>query len=422
MSIVVAVIAASFIQGCGVGVEPLMPTPVLFTECGADPLAHIPESERWMVRRVYFATNRARSGDLQSIAYGNTPSSEISAGLALIQFGGPKMSWADLARDSNSADREDVVDLAISGIVEAARFPIDAPVSKAAAAEKAGWITESINDAIEDSRDKDILVYVHGAKVNFYNACAFSAQFDHFMGRDMTSVAFSWPTRQNIMAYVMGGDRRRAYDSAQALATVLELLASETDARRIHVLNWSAGARVVTRALMILRERHPEMSEQALRERLRLGTIYYAAGDVPADEFLEALPTLHAIADRIVITMSSNDNALKTAMTLMGEGGRIGQKGAEITDEQLQMIQSLDRFEAVDVSKGWENRGFDITGHRYWFNHPWASSDVLMAIRTDLLAHERGLVRDNPAGVWYMPDDYPTRLREVVEETDFLRR
>ena len=69
------------------------------------------------------------------------------------------------------------------------------------------------------ARDKDILVYVHGAKVNFYNACAFAAQLDHFMGRDMTSMAFAWPTRQNILAYGTGADLKRAYRAARALAS-----------------------------------------------------------------------------------------------------------------------------------------------------------------------------------------------------------
>ena len=49
------------LTGCGVHMEPLMPTPVVFTERGLDPLAHIPARERWIPRRVYYATNRKRS-------------------------------------------------------------------------------------------------------------------------------------------------------------------------------------------------------------------------------------------------------------------------------------------------------------------------------------------------------------------------
>lgn len=417
----IGLLAVAFIPGCGVGVEPLMPTPILYTECGFAPLDHIPENERWVLRPVYYATDRQRNTNPQEISYTNNPSNEVSVGLALIGFGGPSMTWTDLERSSSQADRDEVVDLSIDGVIEAGRFPIIGPPSDAAGPDAAGWLLKDLNDAIADARDKDVLVYVHGAKVNFYNACAFAAQLDHFMGRDMTSVAYSWPTRQDIFAYVLGTDVKRAYDSGAALASLLEVLAQETTARRIHVLSWSAGARVATEALVVLRQRYPDETEETLRERFRLGTMYFAAGDIPTSEFLEALPTLHGIADRIVVTISSHDEALMTASVVMGEGGRIGQI-AKLPDEEVQMIESFDRLEIIDVSYRSESRGFDITGHRYWFNHPWASSDVLLAIRTDLSPSERGLVQEGDSRVtWFMPDDYPQRLKVALETVELRR-
>lgn len=401
--------------GCGVRVEPLMPTPLVYTATPLEPLAHVPPAERWTPRRVYYATVRERRRNLQEIAYGNAPSAVVSVGLALIGFGGPGTSWDDLEQSSRAARRDEVLPLTIDGIVEAGRFERDARPEDAAAPSAAGWMLEDLGDAIADARDTDVLVYVHGAKVNFYNACAFAAQLDHFMGRDMTAVAFSWPTRQNLLAYALGSDRTRAYESAPALASLLELLATATDARRIHVLSWSAGGRVATRALASLRERHPDEPLEALRERLRLGTAYFAAGDVPTGEFLEALPVIHELVDRVVVTASSEDDALKSAIRFMGGHGRIGQKGSRLTPEEVAMVEGLARFEGIDVSHRAASRGFDITGHRYWFDHPWASSDVILAIRTDLGPAERGLAqRDSPV-VWYVPDDYPERLARAVE-------
>jgi len=69
-----------------------MPTPVLFSELAVSPLGHIPESERWKPRRVYYATTRARDDDLQRINYGNTEANSLSLGLSLIAFGGPDLS------------------------------------------------------------------------------------------------------------------------------------------------------------------------------------------------------------------------------------------------------------------------------------------------------------------------------------------
>lgn len=407
--------------GCGVGMEPLMPTPVLYTDTGLEPLAHIPDAQRWVPRRVYYATTRQRRKNEQEISYGNDASDEISVGLTLIGFGGHDMTWSDLNRVSTQAAREDIVTLSISGVMEVARFRSDVSPTEAARPDHAGWLIEDLNDSIEDARDKDVLIYVHGAKVNFYNACAFAAQLDHFMGRDMTSIAFSWPTRQNIFAYVAGSDVKRAYDSAPALATVVELLASATPARRIHILSWSAGARLATRTFMILRDRHPDESVESLRRRYRIGTAYFAAGDVPTNEFLKALPTINALVDRVVVTVTSQDEALATASIVMGGGGRIGQLSQKLTDEQYELILAQDRLEIVDVSQGREERGFDITGHRYWFNHPWASSDVLLAIRTDLTPAERGLEPGEFPGVWIMPSDYPQRLAESLRNAELRK-
>jgi hypothetical protein len=202
LSLIAAVLGAATLPGCGVGMEPLMPTPILYTECGYEPLAHVPEGERWIPRRVYYATDRVRDKNLQEIAYGNKAGDEVSLGLALVGFGDRKMT-----------------------------------------------------------RDKDLLIYVHGAKVNFYNANAFAAQLDHFMGRDMTSLAFAWPTRQNIVAYGSGADVQRAYRAAPALTSLLEELAQGTTARRIHIVCWSAGGRVVTAALKQLYDRHADDAE-----------------------------------------------------------------------------------------------------------------------------------------------------------------
>jgi len=415
------VFVASLLSGCGVGMEPLMPTPVLYTETGLDPLGHIPENEQWTPRRVYYATVRERDKNLQRIGYTNKTSDQISVGLALISFGGPNFTWSDLDEASKTTDRQEVVDLSVAGLVEAGQFPRDATIEEAAQANEAGWFLEDINDAIADARDKDILIYVHGAKVNFYNACAFAAQLDHFMGRDMTSMAFGWPTRQDIIAYSLGNDVKRAYASAPALASMIELLAAETDARRIHVLCWSAGARVTTAALVNLRERYPEQSEDELRERFRIGTVYYAAGDIPTKEFVEALPTIHGISGRIIVTASDNDKALKGASLFMGGGGRIGQIGQDLSDDQIEMIESLERLEAVNLSYGSGDRGFDITGHRYWFNHPWASSDVLLSIRTDFTPEQRGLKQGTSPVLWYMPEDYVERLKESFKDADFVR-
>ena len=406
----------------GPRVQPLMPTPVLFSELDFSPLDHIPEAERWNPRRVYYATTREREDDLQRIDYGNAESDVVSVGMTLIGFGGQGISWSDLSNYSRRADRPEVVDLSIAGLIEAGHFSLDEQGNVRDTSGSSAWLMADMNESIESARDQDLLIYVHGAKVNFYNASAFAAQLDHFMGRDMTSMAFSWPTRQNIIAYGSGGDVQRAYRAAPALTSVLELLASKSVARRIHIICWSAGGRVVNSALAALHARHAG-DDQDLRERFRLGTIYFAAADVPGEEFLDNLPALNELATRIVVTVSSRDGALSMAKTFMRGGTRIGQRNMNLSPEQMDVVTAADRLEVVDVSRDWEGRGFDITGHRYWFDHPWASTDLILAVRSDLGPAERALAPTDLDLLWGIPADYPQRLREALTRKDLeIRR
>jgi len=409
-TVIPLVACALLLAGCASPrVEPLMPTPVIFTELEMGPLDHIPEDQRWKPRRVYYATTRQRDDDLQRINYTNKESDQVSVGMTLIGFGGPHITWSDLNEYSRRADRPESVGLSIAGLVEAGQFRVgeDGRVKDVSGA--ASWLMADLNASIESARDRDLLIYVHGAKVNFYNASAFAAQLDHFMGRDMTSLAFSWPTRQNIIAYGTGGDVRRAYRSAPALASLLEMLARDSVARRIHIVCWSAGGRVVNEALRLLHERH-QGSAADLHDVYRLGTVYFAAADVPLDEFLDNLPALNDIASRVAVTVSSNDGALRMAQTFMGGGARIGQRRADLTPEQIERLLEADRLEVIDVSRGSDDRGFDITGHRYWVSHPWASSDVILAVRSDLGPDERALQATEFEILWGIPGDYPHRL------------
>lgn len=398
-----------------------MPTPVLFTELGIGPLDHIPEDQRWKPRRVYYATTRQRDDDLQRIDYTNKESDAVSVGLSLIGFGGPEISWSDLNDYSRRAERPATVDLSIAGLVEAGHFRVGGEGMIDDVEGAASWLMADLNASIESARDRDLLIYVHGAKVNFYNANAFAAQLDHFMGRDMTSLAFSWPTRQNIIAYGTGADVERAYRAAPALVALLEVLARESVARRIHIVCWSAGGRVVNEALRLLHDDF-DGSPDELREAYRLGTVYFAAADVPGDEFVDTLPALNAIANRVVVTVSSNDGALNMAQRFMGGGSRIGQRRTDLTPEQLDRVLEADRLEVIDVSRGSDERGFDITGHRYWISHPWASSDVILAVRSDLGPEDRALQATDLEILWSIPADYPERLGSSLTRPDLRIR
>lgn len=270
------------------------------------------------------------------------------------------------------------------------------------------WV-DQVEHSIASSRNRDVVIYVHGAKVGFEHSCAFAAELKHFAGRDLTAIAFDWPTHREIFSYLDGVDVRHARESADDLGDLIELLAGRTSVRRIHVVAWSAGARVVSRALF-----HLDQSEDARRKLgRRLGAVVFAAGDVPEADFRERLPAIHRLSERVIVYVSDDDFALKWSSRLMRGGRRLGTEWDEYGPRELAYLRSHPRLEIVDTSYGKETRGFDIRGHRYWFKHPWVNSDLVLALRTDRGAAERGLSKGIAAGIYYFAPDYDERIGSV---------
>ena len=121
------------------------------------------------------------------------------------------------------------------------------------------------------------------------------------------------------------------------------------------------------------------------------------------------------MSERVTIVMSDHDGALNFGKRFMGGGERIGQVAAEVDPEFARLVWGLERIEVIDVSHFQEERGFDITGHRYWFAHAWTNTDVLLNIRTNMDAATRGLEPTGLDKVWGFTPDYPDRVDAIVD-------
>ena len=119
-----------------------------------------------------------------------------------------------------------------------------------------------------------------------------------------------------------------------------------------------------------MRNTHSNLTAEELKKTFKLGTIIFAAADVPLDVFLKRLPAIGEMAQNIVVTVSDDDNVLRTASWVMGGSERIGSEEAETREEAFVLANNIDNFEIIDLSHGKRKRGFDISGHHYWYRHP----------------------------------------------------
>lgn len=113
--------------------------------------------------------------------------------------------------------------------------------------------TDAINAELDRSKDRELMVYVHEAKFDFFKSCALTAELDHFAGRDFVGIAFSWPSHQNILTYITGVDVHRAWSSTRCFRSLIRYLSKATTAKAINIICYSAGGRLVSKALFEMR-------------------------------------------------------------------------------------------------------------------------------------------------------------------------
>ncbi|MFP2768191.1 alpha/beta hydrolase [Oceanisphaera sp. KMM 10153] len=392
----------------------LMPTPVLYQNGAIDPFSHLTTKHKSTRTHIFYATNRAPLVSKRGLHYGNAVDTSLHLGEAIIRMGEPNASWSELLASSLVEKPLVPVPLTLERLTETARIPIGTARSTHPLSPDQQGFINAINRELDASVDKEIMVYVHGTKVGFANAAILTAEIEHFSGRDFVGLAFAWPSHQNILFYLLGIDVRRARHSSLALKELLTLLAEHSKAEHINILAYSAGGKVASKALFEIRRDYAELNARQLKETFRIASVIFAATDVGINQFLDRLPAISELADQVVITVTDDDNALKAAKQFMGGEVRAGSTGAEAIEDRFIIEHQLSNVEIIDVSFGQEVRGFDITGHHYWYRHPWMSSDIIFLMRTDLPPHRRGLTPTELEGIWYLAPDYPEKVRQAA--------
>jgi len=397
----------------------LMPAPGVYADGAVDPFADHAPIESLPDFSLMYATLRQPSGeDDRERFYTNERGRALRGGVARVEVGKADFTWEEARRVSLAKNRPDSYPLEVTGvrdlgIIASSMFTPRAQLE--AEADAANAFAQLVNERLSRSRVKDVYVYVHGYKVVFENPLLVASELWHFLGYEGVMIAFSWPSTPSTWAYY--SDAETAVWSAQGFRRLLALLAERTDARRIHVLGYSAGTRVVTMALgQLALLHHGESREQILAE-LRLGDVVLVGSDVDRELMgIYIEEGLLNVQERLTVYLSGTDKALGISKRVLGGHARTGQAfGGRLSEPVRELLQSTDRLTIVDVTAA--EQSDTGNGHAYFRKSPWASSDVLMTLSTDLGPEERGLVRRGDSPIWTFPPDYIARLRAALEAT-----
>ncbi len=372
--------------------------------------------------RLFYATVRipSQDGDPDRF-YTKRRATEIRLGVGRVALGRGDLTWDQARRMSvlkNSTDKYplQVADIEEFGILDRTAQPfLGSEAGSATDASPRERYVAGINERLARSRDKDIFLYVHGYKVNFENPVLVAAELWHFLGYEGVFIPFAWPSRVGRLDYF--GDTESARYSARYLREFIEFLAEETNARRIHILGYSAGTRLVAASLHQLALVNAGRSTEEIHQRLRLGNTILVGSDLDRGIFANyLLDGLLRVQQHLLIYESPKDKALAMALFAFGNE-RVGQLDpGDLTPEARRFLLGSDELALVSVANA---PGYDAgKGHSYFRDSPLVSSDVLATLRYEFSPADRGLVQDPETGVWAFPPDYLERLEAAVFRAD----
>lgn len=371
---------------------------------------------------MLFATNRAPSaGGKDDPWYTGERGYLLRVGAARIAFGDGDITWERARELSLLKERPDDFPLRVTGVQELGILPdsvtVFTPPGLAPDEATAGsrQFAQAVNERLSRSVTKDVFVYVHGYKVVFENPLLVSSELWHFLGYEGAFVAFSWPSTPSRLAYFKDVETARL--SAWGLRRLLEYLARETDAERIHIIGYSAGTRVVINALHELALELGDQSDEAIRAKTKLGEVIIIGSDVDTGIFASyMLDGMLRVPERLTLYESSTDKALGVSEKVFRHR-RMGElkPGGAMDEPMLRFLRANPRLALVDITGA---DGFDEgNGHAYFRKSPWVSTDVLMTLRYGLGPADRGLV---PVGdglpVWRFPPDYTERFSAALSQ------
>jgi esterase/lipase superfamily enzyme len=198
MSRLTLLLLMGLLSACSSATLRLMPTPTLLTQSQPALFDTGSASAGSPAIEVLYATNRLPVGSPDKRNYSRTRSDELRLGVATLRVGDGTKTWESLQAMSTSTAEGERPEISLIGAREMAVLGADAP----AAGPDARAFFALVDELLTRSGDRDLLIYLHGARTDFDRAAAQAAQFQHFMGPDAVVMVFAWPSAGSLLRAV----------------------------------------------------------------------------------------------------------------------------------------------------------------------------------------------------------------------------
>ena len=326
----------------------MFPTPIVMQDERLDFSQTVLPERRGTEVSVLFATTRAPAPPEAPERYARGAGDAVRVGIARVQLGEPGWSFDDLVKSDRTSSPETPRPARVVAVEE---FGVFGTPGREAERD----FIAAIDRQVAQVPDRSVVIYVPGYRATFDQVMILMGSWAHFLGRDSAVIAFSWPTGTQWWNYLT--DCRRASAFVPDIARLIEMVAEQSQARRINLIAFSCGSPLLAEALVQLRQEHPDEDRAALQRRYRIANDIYIAADIDLQTFARShLPVLAEIAGRTEVYLSQNDTALRFA-ALLARASRLGRPHFdELTREELETLASDDRLVTIDFPADYPQR------------------------------------------------------------------
>jgi len=406
----------------------LMPAPDVFGDGLLDPLPERYPFENIPYKGVLYATDRApATADDKENYYVNDRGQVLRVGVAELDFGDSGLDWQAAREISLLKSRSDKYPVKVRSATEwgllKSTLPfwidLDLVPEEINTNDATDQFAEAINAQLARSKNKHVYIYTHGYRVVFENPLLITTELWHFLGYDGAFIAYAWPSTPSRWAYIKDSDTSDGY--ARNFRLLVESIAENTEVEKIHIMGYSNGTRLVTRAMNQLALTRQGKTREENYEELKIGNVFLFGSDLDAGVFgTYVADGLFDVTQHVTVYLSEHDKALRFSQKV-SQRQRLGQLWGSGTDAiSPQARHALkefgDRITYINVSSAeGANTG---NGHGYFRSSPWVSSDLLMTLRYGLSPLQRGLIEQEDLPIYTFPPDYISRLWGAIETAD----
>ena len=201
-------------------------------------------------------------------------------------------------------------------------------------------LLKAVKDGNDKSSRKESLLFIHGFNQSFVDGVQTAATLAVDLEIDGTVIAYSWPSKNNVLKYVADTDEATSTANREALKELLVHLSGSVGARSVYVIAHSMGNRLLLEAMKLM----PGAGATS-----PLTNVVFASPDVESAEFETVVGNVRTQASSMTLYTAASDIPLGLSETI--RNGLFGAKELRRAGDRNGGVQAQPYLDVIDASK-----------------------------------------------------------------------